>query len=157
MRVLVCGGRQFAARDFIFMTLDDLRRERGVVALMEGCARGADSIAGEWADARGVEHLTFPADWKALKRKAGPIRNQQMLDEGRPDLVVAFPGGKGTAHMSRIADEAGVETLAVDYPPDGKPLPLKEMPVDATALDAAIDEMEGLERIQFTPVHILQR
>lgn len=53
------------------------------------------------------------ADWEDLGRKAGPIRNQRMLDDGRPELVVAFPGGPGTAHMCRIAREAGVEVIEV--------------------------------------------
>jgi hypothetical protein len=48
---------------------------------------------------------------KAWAGKAGPIRKQQMLDEGKPDLVVAFPGGRGTAHMVRIARAAGIEVI----------------------------------------------
>ena len=36
-----------------------------------------------------------------------------MLDEGKPDLVVAFPGGRGTAHMTRIARGAGIEVIEV--------------------------------------------
>ena len=51
----------------------------------------------------------FPADWKVRGRAAGHIRNQQMLDEGRPHLVVAFPGGRGTADMVRRARAAGIE------------------------------------------------
>jgi hypothetical protein len=36
-----------------------------------------------------------------------------MLMEGKPDLVVGFPGGRGTAHMCRIAGEAGVEVIEI--------------------------------------------
>ena len=49
-------------------------------------------------------------DW-ALGRKAGPIRNQRMLDDGKPDLVIAFSGGKGTAGMMAIARRAGVKII----------------------------------------------
>jgi len=56
---------------------------------------------------------TFDADWK-LGKKAGPLRNQRMIDEGRPDLVVAFPGGKGTADMVRRAEAAGVKVLKIE-------------------------------------------
>ena len=40
--------------------------------------------------------------------RAGPIRNQEMLDKGKPDLVIAFPGGKGTADMVGRALRTGV-------------------------------------------------
>jgi len=51
------------------------------------------------------------ANWAELGRKAGPIRNQQMLDEGKPNLVVAFPGGRGTADIVRRARAAGIEVV----------------------------------------------
>jgi len=53
------------------------------------------------------------ANWAGLGRKAGPIRNQEMLDQGRPNMVVAFPGGRGTADMVRRARGAGVEVIEV--------------------------------------------
>ncbi len=111
MRVLVCGGRPFDDVVFAHATLDRLHREHGFHVLIEGDARGADRIAGEWADLRGIAHLKFAADWEALGRKAGPIRNERMLKEGMPDLVVAFPGGRGTAHMVRLAREAGLRVI----------------------------------------------
>ncbi len=113
MRVLVCGGRDLEDTVLAFEVLDRLHGERRFTVLIEGDARGADRIAGTWADARGIEHRVFPADWRRLGRKAGPIRNLQMLQEGKPDLVVAFPGGRGTAHMARCAGEAGVPVLQV--------------------------------------------
>jgi hypothetical protein len=61
--------------------------------------------------------VVYPADWAKHGRAASPIRNQQMLDEGRPNLVVAFPGGRGTADMVRRARSAGVEVIEVDKPP----------------------------------------
>jgi hypothetical protein len=53
------------------------------------------------------------ADWNTHGRAAGPIRNQRMLDEVKPELVVAFPGGRGTADMVRRAREAGVNVYLV--------------------------------------------
>jgi len=57
--------------------------------------------------------MPFPADWSRHGKSAGPIRNRQMLIEGRPDIVVAFPGGKGTANMIKQAVEAGVKVELV--------------------------------------------
>jgi len=68
----------------------------------------------EWAKNRGIPFDVYMADWEGLGRKAGPIRNQQMLVEGKPDLVVAFPGGKGTAGMVTLPRDAGVDVILVD-------------------------------------------
>jgi hypothetical protein len=62
-------------------------------------------------DDQDIPCSVYMADWDGLGRKAGPIRNQRMLDEGKPDLVIAFPGGRGTADMVRRAREAGVEVV----------------------------------------------
>jgi hypothetical protein len=51
----------------------------------------------------------YKAEWDKHGRAAGPIRNQQMLDDGKPDLVLAFAGGRGTDDMCRRAREAGIE------------------------------------------------
>lgn len=55
----------------------------------------------------------YPANWLKYGRMAGAMRNQQMLDEEEVDLVVAFPGGKGTADMVRRARAAGIEVREV--------------------------------------------
>lgn len=115
-KVLVCGGRDYFDRERVFAVLDGLHGERAIALIIHGGARGADSLAGEWADSRGVEQTgdrfkIAPLDWQILGPKAGPLRNQQMLDECKPDLVVVFPGGRGTACMLRLAKAAGVKTL----------------------------------------------
>jgi hypothetical protein len=109
MKVLVCGGRDFADFAMLSEEMTGLLVERDVDAIIHGGARGADSMAGEFANAIGIEEIVFPDDWKKYGRRAGPIRNQQMLDEGKPDLVGAFPGGRGTADMVERARAAGIE------------------------------------------------
>lgn len=113
MRVLVCGGRHFAEDRIVHQTLDDLHISENIACLIEGDASGADRIAGYWARMNRVENLKFPANWKRDGKAAGPIRNQRMLTDGRPDLVVAFPGGAGTGDMIRRADKAGVRVVRV--------------------------------------------
>lgn len=104
-RVLVCGGRNYADRARVYKVLDELRPS----VVIHGAARGADTLAANWAYTRGVEQLPFPADWEAHGRGAGPRRNAKMLAEGKPDLVVAFPGGNGTADMVARSRRAGVQ------------------------------------------------
>jgi hypothetical protein len=85
----------------------------GSVVIHGACPTGADRWADEWATTSWCPAVTFEADWKAHGRAAGPIRNQQMIDDGRPDLVVAFPGGRGTADMVRRARRAGIVVQVV--------------------------------------------
>ncbi|MDR5172979.1 DUF2493 domain-containing protein [Methylobacillus flagellatus] len=113
MRVLVCGGREFSDREMCDRTLYQLHIETPITLLIEGGARGADSFAWSWAQSRNLQTKSFPADWNKHGKAAGPIRNQRMLDEGRPDLVLAFPGGRGTADMIRRAEAAGVKVVRV--------------------------------------------
>ncbi|MFA4971540.1 MAG: DUF2493 domain-containing protein [bacterium] len=120
MRVLVCGGRDYANRERVFEVLDKLHAERGIDALIHGAARGADTLAAQWvlrtfhiADVFKCDLFSFPANWDRDGYAAGPIRNRRMLDEGKPDLVVAFPGGKGTEDCVRQARKAGVEVMEV--------------------------------------------
>jgi hypothetical protein len=115
IRVLVCGGRDFANASRLDDVLSALHTDtRGPIAvLIHGAARGADTLAGEWAERQRIRVEAYPADWEAEGRAAGPIRNKRMLDEGKPDLVIAFPGGRGTANMVKQATERGVEVMDV--------------------------------------------
>jgi len=103
--VLVCGGRNYADTLAVKRVLDALPRP---VRIVSGGASGADHLAEQWAISVGADLVVEPADWKTHGRAAGPIRNQKMLDEHKPDEVIAFPGGKGTEDMKRRAAKAGV-------------------------------------------------
>ena len=117
-RLLVCGGRNWANKIRTYAVLGNLYRERGIDVVIEGDARGADRMAGDWARKNGIDNLKFPARWEEHGAEAGPIRNRQMLKEGNPNLVLAFPGGRGTAHMVKIAREAGIEVIEVEGAPN---------------------------------------
>ena len=97
----------------ISAALSRVDRKHGIATVIHGGARGADTVAARWAEAHSLEVVKFPADWQRHGRAAGGIRNQQMLDEGHPDAVVAFPGGVGTADMVRRAKAAGLPVWEV--------------------------------------------
>lgn len=105
LRMLVCGGRDFDDRWLMEATLANFGSD---VILAHGGARGADRMAGDYAKSRGWDVAVFQADWTKHGKAAGPIRNRHMLHAFRPDIVVAFPGGRGTADMVAIARKAGV-------------------------------------------------
>lgn len=146
MRVLICGGRDFAALErwpdgqvkrmgtaweqfgWGYQYLNELADSRFprteedefgnylyAVTIISGCAKGADDLGEDWAVVNWAGLERYPADWDTHGKKAGILRNIQMLEEGKPDLVVAFPGGRGTDHMINIAKKAGVEVIEVEY------------------------------------------
>lgn len=105
-RVLVTGSRDWRDPQPI---LDALLEARPT-AVLHGDQRGADRIADRLACELGLAVLPYPADFRRLGPRAGPLRNHRMLKHGHPHLVLAFPlpGSRGTWHMVRIAREAGV-------------------------------------------------
>ena len=115
MRVLVCGSRKQPDLDIIWETLDALAKAENIDCIIEGDAPGADRVAGHWAKRRKVDLYCYPADWDKYDKSAGFIRNKQMLDEGKPDLVLAFWDGKspGTKNMIEQAEKAGVEVKVI--------------------------------------------
>lgn len=113
MRVLVCGGRGYNDRSRVTDVLCALHFKAGVSCVIEGGARGADRLARDWANTSIVPVETYEADWENQGSFAGPARNARMLAEGKPDLVIAFPGGRGTADMMRKARKAGVEVIEI--------------------------------------------
>lgn len=104
MRVLVCGGRDFDNWKMVHSQLTDLKPS----VIINGGSRGADFLATKWANHNGVSLIVYPALW-SRGRKAGPERNAFMRADSRPDLVVAFPGGRGTFDMVTRAKNAGLE------------------------------------------------
>lgn len=125
--ILVCGGRDYKDRYRVYAVLDKLCEDRGwitpkdkygnwfpAVRIISGMAKGADSHAVDWAVVNWTMLSEFPAEWDKYGRSAGYRRNAEMLKEGKPDIVVAFPGGKGTANMVELAKKAGVEVLEVE-------------------------------------------
>ncbi len=109
MILLVCGGREYADHEHAWAALDAIHLERPIALLIQGGASGADRLAFAWAMAKGLPCATYHAAWGTHGRAAGPRRNADMLRFGRPDLVVAFPGGKGTANMIALSKADGVE------------------------------------------------
>jgi hypothetical protein len=124
MRLVVTGGRDYSDTTRIFAALDELHARRPVSFLIEGEASGLDIRAKAWARQRGIDVEPFPSDWddtshpdavvrytrngKPYDVTAGTRRNQQMIDDGKPDFGLVFPGGTGTADMRSRLAKAGI-------------------------------------------------
>lgn len=113
MKVVVSGSRTWGStRDQVAKLYDrigDLPRDATIIV---GGAKGADTLAADAGRRRGNPILTFLADWETHGKRAGIMRNLQMLDE-QPDLVLAFWDGAspGTGHT---IDEAKRRAIPVE-------------------------------------------
>jgi hypothetical protein len=123
MRILVCGGRHYENEAKVHEVLDELTKTAPPcsITIIQGGAPCTDHFAVKWAytpkNAPKMQDLvTYHADWQQYGKKAGPVRNGVMLKDSQPDIVVAFPGGAGTAHMIEIASKAGIKVIKVDDP-----------------------------------------
>lgn len=119
IRVIVCGDRNWKRIDIIER---ELRKLPADTLIIHGAARGADTLGKFVAEKIGLRVINdgkgFPADWKRYGKGAGPIRNQEMLDEGKPDMVIAFHSNiqesAGTKDMITRAKKAGIAIRLID-------------------------------------------
>lgn len=113
--IVVCGGRDFDNYQLLESTLNPII---GIAGIISGGAKGADSLAKEYARINGIPFREFKADWK-LGKSAGPKRNKQMLDfllnykQCYELIVIAMPGGKGAANMVKLAKDNNIQTIEV--------------------------------------------
>lgn len=116
---LVCGGRDINDYEVVDTVLDRIAARIGRPAsLIHGDARGVDRIAGAWGAGLGCMVIPVPAQWDKYGKQAGYLRNETMADM-RPDRVIAFPGGRGTMSMVKIAVQRGILVQRVVHRPRG--------------------------------------
>lgn len=126
MRVLVTGSRNWTDRAAVYAALDEVygawvNRDEGIFVVVHGGARGADTLAHDWAQAISraddrVFRECHPADWDSHHKRAGHIRNAEMISLGA-DICLAFPLGesRGTRGCMRLARKAGIQVKDCSY------------------------------------------
>lgn len=117
MKILVCGGRAYANREAVEIALSPYRPKPGDRStehvIIHGGAEGADTLADDWARKWVLKRKVYRPDWKKHGKAAGPLRNARMIAEAKPDICIAFPGGRGTADCVSKARAAGIEVIEV--------------------------------------------
>lgn len=107
MRVLVCGCRNLSGyigfKNYIYESMSIFHTQTKITKLIEGGASGVDYVAKQWAIVNKIPIKEFPAEWDKYNKSAGSIRNQQMIDEGKPDIVIAFWDGKSRDTLDMIS------------------------------------------------------
>lgn len=114
--VMVTGGRNCRDYHEVSYRLDDALSAFPIKVLYEGGARGVDTFAREWAKRNGIPFVTFDADWDSAAGKgSGAVRNRRMV-HARPDLCIAFKGGKGTTDAKKYCVRMGIPVIDVSNP-----------------------------------------
>lgn len=112
-KVIVCGGRNYKSWASIYENIKALHDKHKFTHLITGGASGCDEYASDVAKELGIQPVVCDALWNFHGKPAGPIRNKNMLYL-MPDLVIAFPGGTGTAGMVKLAKEANIEVVIIN-------------------------------------------
>lgn len=79
--------------------------------MIHGGRSETDLLAHAWAEQQGIATEVFAADWRRQGMGAGPASQQRMLEDGHPDMLVAFPGGRGTPDLIESARARGLNIL----------------------------------------------
>lgn len=109
IRIAVTGGRFFDNKEQVAKGLCRLQGRN--VILAHGGATGADDLCKQYAVKMGWKVVVYEADWKRLGNRAGPVRNAELLDNFKPDYLIAFSGGKGTWDMINKALDRKIKVI----------------------------------------------
>ena len=112
MRVLVCGSRHF----YDWRLLEKVLDEANITYLIHGGAAGTDSLAQQWALYNNTPYRSYPAYWDTYGKRAGIIRNKQMVEDGNPESIIAFlaPNSKGTANSIQLANTTNIPVKVIN-------------------------------------------
>ena len=115
VKVIVCGGRDFTDYDLFCARLDYHLQNCPLVEIVSGGARGADSLAIDYAVMSDHRCTTFPADWERFGKSAGYRRNEQMAKYATHCLAFWDGKSRGTGHMIDLARKHGLGLKIVRY------------------------------------------
>ena len=100
MKLAVVGSRNFNNYDILKSKLDQIHKIVPVTLIISGGAKGADTLSERWAAENKIETKIFYPDWDKYGKKAGYLRNDDIIFNC--DVAVAFWDGKSKGTLSSI-------------------------------------------------------
>lgn len=119
IHLLVCGSRTITDKEWVFAQIDNYLKsfpESIPITIIQGEARGVDSLAKSYAIDHNIPHDDHPADWEHLGISAGYIRNTTMVNLASHVLVLWDGFSKGTQHSINLAKKQGKPLTVIIYP-----------------------------------------
>jgi hypothetical protein len=113
MRLAIIGSRSFNDYNLINQTLSPYKSK--ITLVVSGAARGADSLGERWAINNQIPTLIFPADWDKHGKRAGYIRNEDIIKNC--DVCIAFWDGlsNGTKHSLSLCEKYNKKYSIIKY------------------------------------------
>lgn len=121
-KIAVVGSRHFSSKDVVARYIAAL--PTGTVVISGG-AVGVDTWAIEAAQASGLATQVFQADWDNLGRRAGPIRNAEIV--AAADEIVAFWDGKSRGTLNTVVQASRSGKPVKVFGPQANEIPLAEV------------------------------
>lgn len=115
MRLLISGYRYFTNLQTIEAEILKILPKNEKHTIIHGNCQGVDLTADQIAQKNGWERQVFPADW-SIGKKAGPIRNQKMIEEGKPDMALLFmsENSRGTLDMKNRLERQKIKYVVIN-------------------------------------------
>lgn len=111
MRLLVCAGRHFHDSRLLESELSRLHAQHPLTVIVHGGHTTLGPAIEAWARANLVHAIRYPANWQHLGKRAEGVRNAFMLDDSRPDGLLALPGGRHTQDLVARAQARGIAVI----------------------------------------------
>ena len=118
MRLIIAGGRHLDDVALIRAALARAHAIRPITVLIHGGSGALGITAEDWAREMRLHVVRYPANWRELGKRAEAMRNAFMLEDSRPDMVLALPGGNDTADL--VANAKRLSLPVIDA--EGKPI-----------------------------------
>ena len=114
--VIIAGGRDFNDYELLKKKCDYyLQFVEDNICIISGAARGADTLGEKYAKERGYKIDSHPADWDKYGKKAGYIRNKEMVDIASAAICFWDGQSKGTKHTIDLCKEKNIPIKIVKY------------------------------------------
>lgn len=110
MKIVIAGSRDITSQDLIDRYADILDDKYDITHVISGRAKGVDTCGETWANKHNKDIIYFPADWDKHGKKAGILRNLEMLKQADIILVIMHNDSRGSTHMASIAQTSGKPT-----------------------------------------------
>ncbi|KQN63869.1 MULTISPECIES: DUF2493 domain-containing protein [Rahnella] len=114
MRVLICAGRFYADIHTVERVLELYAHSQHIRVLIHGGHQSLGAMIERWARDADVHVVRYPANWALHGKYAEIRRNLFMIEDSRPDIILAFSGGEDTAECIKLARQAGIKVMEMD-------------------------------------------
>lgn len=107
MKTIIAGTRTIEDKNVVYFAIE--KSQFKITEVVSGKAKGVDSIGEKWAIDNNIPIIEFPAHWTQFGKKAGPLRNQEMVEYADALIAVWNGASSGTKDVINRARKNGLK------------------------------------------------